>query len=250
MSFARAQNGFSLLEVTIAVFLSVVLISGITLLLGNSVSAYRQQLGQGQLEESSRFAREILASHISQAGYQPWPWRNPAGLEAVTDESTDAGTLKGDQLGLQRWSDRNCFGNENPVLNAQGRPEFHLLQARFQVNPSNNLAMTCRYGPDANQLTTQLNNFGLVENVASMQVLYGRDSDGDGVVDGWVKAGDWAQENRVLAIRIALLLVSRRTFSRAEAETITLLDETITTPADGRLRNVSTLLTAIRGRLK
>ncbi len=218
MPFANKQNGFSLMEVTIAIFLSVVLTSGIASLLGSSVSAYRQQLSQGQLEESSRFARDILASHISQAGYQPRPWQNPAGLEAVT--------------------------------NAQGRPEFYLLQTRFQVNPSNNLAMTCRYGPDASQLTTQLNNFGLVENIAAMQVLYARDSDGDGVVDGWVKAGDWPQEDRILAVKIALLSVSGQAFNHVETETITLLDETITTPADGRLRSVSTLLTAIRGRLK
>jgi type IV pilus assembly protein PilW len=246
----RWATGFSLLEVTIAVFLSALLMSGITSLLGSSVSAYRQQLGQGQLEESSRFAHEFLVSHISQAGYQPEPWQNPGSLEAVTGESMNGGVQPGDQLGLQRRSAHNCFGNENPVKDAQGQAEFHLLQVHFQVNQANNLAMTCRYGPDVSQLTTQLNNFGLVENVESMQVLYAPDRDGDGVADGWVQAGDWPQENRVLAVRIALLFVSSRAFSRAEENTITLLDETITTPADGRLRSASTLTAAIRGRLK
>lgn len=250
MRSAGGQDGFSLLEVTLAVFLSVILMSGITGLMGSSVSAYRQQLDQGQLEESSRFAHEILASHISQAGFQPTPWLSPAGMEAVTAESVNGGLIPGDQLGLQRWSDRNCFGNENPVLDAAGRPAFHLLKVRFRVNTSNNLAMTCRYGPDAANTTTQLNNFGLVENVESMQVLYARDSDGDGVADGWVKAGDWLQEHQVLAVKVAMLFVSNRAFSRGDAAKVTLLDETITTPADGRLRSVSTLITAIRGRLQ
>jgi len=250
MRLACGQTGFSLLEVTLAVFLSVILMSGITGLMGSSVSAYRQQLGQGRLEESSRFAHEILTSHISQAGYQPAPWLNPAGVEAVTAESVNGSLKPGDQLGLQRWSDRNCYGSENPVLDATGRPAFHLLQVRFRVNSSNNLAMTCRYGPDAADMTTQFNNFGLVENVESMQVLYARDSDGDGVADGWVKAGDWSQERQVLAVKVAMLFVSDRVFSRAGAAKVTLLDETITTPADGRLRSVSTLMTAIRGRLQ
>ena len=244
------SRGFSLLELLIGMFLTALLVTAVTSLLGNSVSAYRQQLSQGQLEASSRFAREILDSHISQAGFNPRPWQNPAGLAALTSESANRGVQRGDQLGLQRWSDHNCYGNQNPVMDADGKPEFHVLQARFEVTPANNLAMTCRYGPDITQLTTQVNNFGLVENVESMQVLYAQDRDGDGVADGWVRAGDWQQESRVLAVKIALLFASVRAFSRAESEVVTLLDESITTPADGHLRVVSTLTTAIRGRLQ
>jgi type IV pilus assembly protein PilW len=243
-------RGFSLLELLIGMFLTALLTAAVTSLLGGSVSAYRQQLSQGQLEASSRFAREILEQHVSQAGFNPQPWQNPAGRVALTSESANHGLRSGDQLGLQRWSDHNCYGNQNPVTDADGLPEFHLLQTRFEVTPANNLAMTCRYGPDITQLTTQVNNFGLVENVESMQVLYAQDRDDDGAADGWVQAGDWQRESRVLAVRIALLFVSERAFSKAEARIVTMLDESITTPADGHLRVVSTLTTAIRGRLK
>jgi len=231
-------------------FLTALLITAVTSLLSGSVSAYRQQLAQGQLEESSRFALKTLESHINQAGYDPRPWQNPAVPVALTGESANLGSRPGDQLGLQRWSDRNCYGNDNPVTGADGKPEFHLLQTRFEVTPSNNLAMTCRYGPDATQLTTQVNNFGLVENVESMQLLYAEDRNGDGTADGWVSAGAWQQENRVLAVKLALLFVTARAFKQAESEIVTLLDKSITTPADGRLRSVSTLTAAIRGRLK
>lgn len=243
-------RGFSLLELLVGMFLAALLITAVTSLLGGSVSAYRQQLVQGQLEESSRFAHEILDSHITQAGYDPRPWQNPADFTALTSESVNRDTKPGDQLGLQRWSDRNCYGNDNPVTDAGGDPAFYLLQTRFEVRRPNNLSMTCRYGPDTAQLTTQVNNFGLVENVESMQLLYARDQNGDGTADGWVRAGDWQQEEQVLAVRIALLFVSERTFKRAESEVVNLLDESITTPADGHLRSVSTLTTAIRGRLK
>ena len=250
MSAFNAHRGFSLMEVMIAVFLSTLLVSGIVQLLSGSVSAYHLQLSQSQLEESSRYARDVLIAHVAQAGYQHKPWQNQPVLPALTDETLDGNLLPGDQLGLQRWSSHNCYGNENPVMDSAGQPEFHLLQTRFNVNATNNLTMTCRYGPDASQLTTQINNFGLVEDVESMQILYAEDRDGDEIADSWVTGQAWLQERNVLAIKIALLLSTRQAFDQPVSEEITLLDETIATPADGHLRRISSLTTAIRGRLR
>lgn len=245
----KINRGFSLMEVMIGVFLSTLLISGIVQLLSGSVSTYRLQLSQGQIEESGRFARDVLISHITQAGYQPEPWQDRPALAALTNESLDGGLLPGDQLGLQRWSMRNCYGNENPVKDGDGRPAFHLLQAHFRVNDSKNLAITCRYGPDASRLQTQMNNFGLVEDVESMQVLYAEDSDGDNIADSWVTGQAWQQESNIRSIRVALLFSTRHAFRQPVSEQITLLDQTITTPADGHLRRVRLLTSAIRGRL-
>ena len=244
------HHGFSLMEVMIGVFLSTLLMSGIVSLLGGSVSAYRLQLAQGQLEESGRYARDFLITHIAQAGYQPEPWQNQAKLPALTYEAMDGDVSPGDQLGLQRWSMKNCYGNENPITDSGGQPEFYLLQTRFRVNASNNLAITCRYGPDTSQLQIQINNFGLVEGVESMQVLYAEDGDGDHIADGWVQAQTWQQENNIQAVKIALLLSTPQVFTQPSHEQITLLDETYTAPADGHLRRVNTLTTAIRGRLR
>ena len=83
----RRHRGFTLMEVMIGVFLSTVLISGIVQLLSGSVSAYRLQLSQSQLEESGRYARDVLITHIAQAGFQPEPWQNLPGFPALTDES-------------------------------------------------------------------------------------------------------------------------------------------------------------------
>ena len=245
----KINRGFSLMEVMIGVFLTTLLISGIVQLLSGSVSTYRLQLSQGQIEESGRYAREVLISHITQAGYQPEPWQDLPALAALTNESLDGGLLPGDQLGLQRWSMRNCYGNENPVKDGDGRPLFHLLQVHFQINSSKNLSITCRYGPDASRLQTQMNNFGLVENVESMQVLYAEDRDGDNIADSWVTGQDWQQESNILSIKVALLLSTRQAFRQPVSELITLLDKSITTPADGHLRRVSLLTSAIRGRL-
>lgn len=237
------------MEVMIGVFLSTILTTGIVQLVSGSVSAYRLQLSQSQLDESIRYARDVLITYIAQAGYQPEPWQNPSLLPAMTDEALNGDVLRGDQLGLQRLSMLNCYGNENPVTDDDGQPVFYLLQVRFLVNASNNLAITCRYGPDAARLTTQMNNFGLIEDVESMQVLYAEDRDGDDIADRWVTARAWQQENNIRAVKVGLILATRQAFAEAVSTEITLLDESITTPADGHLRRVATITTAIRGRL-
>lgn len=233
----------------IGVFLSTILTTGIVQLVSGSVSAYRLQLSQSQLEESSRYARDVLVTHIAQAGYQSDPWKSPSILPALTDETLNRGLPKGDQLGLQRRSNLNCYGNENPVTGDDGRPDFYLLQVRFLVNNGNNLAITCRYGPEASQLKTQINNFGLIEDVESMQVLFAEDQDGDDIADRWVTAQAWQQENNIRAVKIGLMLATRQVFSKGARTRVTLLDESILTPADGHLRRVTTITTAIRSRL-
>ena len=237
------------MEVMIGVFLSTLLMSGTIALLGGSVSAYRLQLSQDRLEESGRYARNVLVSHITQAGYRPQPWQSQTQTKALTGASMDGDGLPGDQLGLQRWSNRNCYGNENPVIDSNGQPAFYLLQARFHVNSKNNLAISCRYGPDAAQMITQINNYGLVEEVEYMQILYAEDKNDDGIADAWVRAQAWQREENIRSVKVALLLATTRKLVPAKDKQVTLLDKTITVAADGRLRRVTAFTANIRGRV-
>lgn len=238
------------MEVLIGMALSSLLIAGIVQLLVANVSAYRLQLGLSQLEESGRYAHDVLGTHISQAGYRPKPWEDALQLSALSNETLDGSSFAGDQLGLQRWSNHNCYGNENPAKDGEGQAEYYLLQTRFRINTSSNLAITCRYGPDASQLTTQINNFGLVENVESMQLMFAEDRDGDKIADGWVVGKTWQQEANVLAVKVALLLTTGQPFDLEANTQFTMLDESVNLPTDGQLRRVSILTSAIHGRLK
>ncbi len=241
--------GFTLIEVLIAVLLSAFLIAAVVQLLSSSTHAYRLQLSQSQLAESARYARGVLVSHINQAGYRPEPWMMQSELHAVTTDSANGSTRAGDQLGLQRWSRMNCYGNVNPVRGSRGQAAFHLLKVSFRVNKSSNLSMTCRYGPEPSRLRTQINNFGLVEGIESMQILYAENQLVDGSGDNWVTAQAWQTENAVRAIRIALLLATKASFNQGATGQITLLDQTLDGSADGRLRKVVSFTAAIRGRL-
>jgi prepilin-type N-terminal cleavage/methylation domain-containing protein len=249
MPIVGTNRGFSLMELMIAMFLSTILTTGIVQLVSGSVSAYRLQLSQSHLEESSRYAHDVLKSHIAQAGFQHEPWQEQTLIPALTDENLNGSLLAGDQLGLQRWSMKNCYGNENPATDSDGKPAFYLLQTRFYVNADNNLAITCRYGPDVSLLKTQINNFGLVEGVESMQVLYAEDRNGDDYADSWVTGQAWQNESDIRAVKIGLMLSTQQVFDQPASAQITLLDETITMPADGYLRRFSTFTVALRGRL-
>ena len=81
----RTRKGFTLMEVLIGTFLSTLLIAAIVQLLSASVSTYRLQLSLSQLEESGRYARDVLITHIAQAGYQPTPWDTQLELPALTN---------------------------------------------------------------------------------------------------------------------------------------------------------------------
>ena len=236
------------MEVLIGMLLSTLLMTGIVQLLSASVAAYRLQLELAQLEESGRYACNVLSKHINQAGFHHEPWLLSESYTAVTSDALNSISAKGDQVGLQRMSQLNCYGSENPVTGDDGQPQFYLLQTRFRVNAANNLAITCRYGPDASSLVTQINNFGLVEGVENMQVLYAEDQDGDAVADHWVSGRSWQSEKNLRALKIALLVSTRKPFNHASGGNITLLDENIRPPADGRLRQAITLTSAIHGR--
>ncbi|SHG20279.1 type IV pilus assembly protein PilW [Microbulbifer donghaiensis] len=91
----------------------------------------------------------------------------------------------------------------------------------------------------------------LVPGVEDMQILYGRDTDGDDVVDGWTQASaNAADMEEAIAIKIQLVVASDSGVS-AQDLTVTDLDGVDTTYADGKLRKVylSTAKVRNRGRL-
>lgn len=246
----RPRAGFGLLELMLTVAL-VSLLAGaaVQAVLGAAASA-RTQRNLAGMQHDARFALAVLRGEILQAGYRPEPWREATALPAIAPGSADEVHAGGDRITLQRWSDRNCAGTPNPVQSADGRPAFHLLEASFEVTTSGNLAHTCRYGPGPAGLLTQFDRLGLVEHARNLQVLYAEDSDGDGNADRWVPAGAWSAEGRIRGVKLGLLLTSAERLHVDGARALPVFDETITLPADGRLRRVFTTSLPINGRLQ
>ena len=243
-----AGGGFTLIELLVALAIATILITGIVQLAVAAGGSYRLQQNLGALQENARFAFGLIEQESGQAGFDPEPWRSETVMGAISGESVDALNPGSDRIAFRRWSDRNCFNNDNPVTDGSGHAEFFLLESSFTVTTSGSLALTCRYGPDPGNLTTQINGLGLVQHVSALQALYAEDSDLDGDADRWVNAGDWLDEANVTGLRVALLLGSPDRVTNETGGDVQVLDETVPAPADGRLRRVFSATMAIRGR--
>ncbi|MFT5769535.1 MAG: prepilin-type N-terminal cleavage/methylation domain-containing protein [Lysobacterales bacterium] len=245
MNSCRKNKGFTLIELMIGLSIAAVFTTAIVQLVIAASSSYQLQQSLGALQENARFAINTMQSEIESAGYQQQPWISSAdwAIDSIDDVSATS-----DSVIIRRWSDSNCFENPNPTLDIDAKPAFYLRETRFSVSGSGNLAQTCRYGPGSTQLTTQINNLGLVENVEAFQMLYAEDSDLDGNADRWVTAGKWSDEKNVLAIRLAILLTTTNPVDAGASTNYQVLDQSIPGPDDGRIRRVFESTFSIRGR--
>jgi type IV pilus assembly protein PilW len=69
LSGNRQQQGFSIVELMVAVTLGLVLLAGLIQMFISSKQGYRIQESGGRLQENSRFAMEYLANSIRQTGF-------------------------------------------------------------------------------------------------------------------------------------------------------------------------------------
>jgi type IV pilus assembly protein PilW len=238
----------TLVELLVAVLLSAVLMLGLIQLVTATTESTRLQDNQALLQERARFAGRLLRNAISEAGYRPQPWNDDWTIEAVTDGTRNAISARSDRLVVRSWSALNCFDNRNPDVDSDDRPLYYLRETSFERSSAGYLTRECRYGPVADQLTTQVRRQGLVAGVESFQLLFGEDSDVDGNIDQWVNAGEWGNESSLLGVRIGLAISSDDPVAERRSQYLRVLDARLATRADGRLRRVFEYIAAIRGR--
>jgi len=65
------QTGFTLIELMIAIAISVILLNGILQIFQSSKQSYRVADGLGRMQENARYALDVLAQDIRQAGFLP-----------------------------------------------------------------------------------------------------------------------------------------------------------------------------------
>jgi type IV pilus assembly protein PilW len=242
------DDGLTLLELVITIALSAFLVLGLIQIAAAASSSTRLQRNQAQIQEHARLAVNTLSSAIHQTGFNPEPWSEEYPPLGLAENSLDNVTATSDRLAVRTWSDLNCFSNRNPDTDSSGNPLFYIRETEFDLNSDNGLTLQCRYGPSLTELTTQVRRQGFIQGVESFQVLYGRDSDLDGSIEEWVKAGEWTDPRNILGISFGLLLSSQDAVAEAESKSYTVLDSTVSTGADGKLRRVVQFTAAIKGR--
>ena len=234
------QDGFSLVEIMVAMTLGLVLLGGTIAIYASSKDSYRLQENIAGMQENARFAIHALRRDVEMAGFprvlniQPF---DPA-------RTLDGGGNASDQVTIQFQSsdpsNRDCLGE----VVADG----NLITNRYFIDANADL----RCQGNANTQT-------LVENVENLQALYGVDDDGDSIANryvtatevsnGVVNAGtpDW---DRVVSLRLALLVASENPIdSDQQVGGFTLLDAPAIAPDDDRLYRVFTTTIPLRNRI-
>jgi type IV pilus assembly protein PilW len=210
----QAARGFSIIEMLVAMTIAMVLTVVISQLFLTSKQTYGTQEEQARMQENGRFALELLARELRQAGFKQaestGTFTSAAPAISVTN---DVGTNSSDEFTVRFFgSDGPTAGtSDGTVTNCVGTGARRNTMSvdRFYIsnNASGEPALFCEAGGNATEL---------VSNVESMQVLLGEDTDGDKTADRYVRPGSGGLNmDNVVAVRLSLLL---RTANDAASE--------------------------------
>ena len=236
------QNGFSLLELMIAIGLGLFLMSGLLSVLSSGNSSYISIHNSSQLYEDSRLVMSYLHRKIKGAGFRgnidehktqtPFAGKTVNGIVLAENQIVFGTSITGgnDSLTLRYKG----FGTtaDGSIKDCEGDPVNQNTEVilTYKVNSSNQLV--CE---DQNTLVQTV----IIDNVERFKVLYGEDGAGYAVASdgtGSTATTDW---NKIDKIRFALLLRSEQQIAGAtNNQTYTMLSKTITTNKDRYMRTV------------
>ncbi len=210
------QSGMTLVELMVSITLGMFVVMAAIALLMASKSAYTANDDAVQIQESARHALEIIARAIHQAGYEEWGSLDGAAL-SVADapaavDGLDAKSLRSttdaldspvaravngsDVLALQfhgsgngargDGSMLNCAGFGVPVRVAAGSDAARGWSIFFVAeDATGEPELRCKY-----KGASSWSAVAIARGVESFQVLYGIDSDDDGLVNGFYRASE------------------------------------------------------------
>jgi type IV pilus assembly protein PilW len=219
----------------VALVVSALLVMGIIQIFISTRESHRVQTGMAYQQENARVAMDLLRHDLSMAGNPRTPGISPFDTVRSTD---GAGVDSSDTIAPVFQTGVDCFGN---VL-APNTVSTHVYTVQQQADGT--WSLFC--ATNANFAAPQ----PVVDGIEGMQVLYGRDSDGDLQPDSYVGAGgmlatDWPT---VASVRIALLVNTMDPVSRTNSgpQTYYLLGAPGRTFNDQLRRQVYTFTVLIR----
>nr|WP_279196736.1 PilW family protein [Ralstonia mannitolilytica] len=188
MRRTRRQAGTSLIEILIAMVISLFMLSGMVMMFVSMQKTFTSQDQLAQLQDNERLALTILTNTVQSAGYFPNPLVNTAvtalpggaGLAAGqaifgtsgTGSGSNSDTLTTQFAAASGDSVMNCLGQTNTTGG--------------QVAYINTLSISAN-----NELQCSVNGQGavpLVGGVSGFSVLYGTDTNNDGYNDAYLTA--------------------------------------------------------------
>lgn len=214
----RAQSGLSLVELLVALALSLFLVAGIVTLYTSFRQGYEVQKQSMALQKKERLASNFVATIVQSSGYyaQPqtyspvtaFPSNSTFGTaEAIYGTSSSQSGNYADTLSLRFLTAPgdnavDCLGQQNTGSSVQ------LYVNTFSLDTAKDELMCTVSGPG---LTAQTH--ALVTGVTSLHFLYGLDTDGDGSANVYVPASNLSQDQwgSVRSVEMVAKFLTRQT---------------------------------------
>ncbi len=188
----HAQAGLTLVELMVSITLGLLVLLAIGSVYIGSRQTYRTQEDNARIQESGRYALEVIGRSVRQAGADTEMTANPVaitldcvapvctaidnnGVAAATDTIRTQSYAGREELNGGVWITRDCTGGAV----ASGT----LVSNIFALNGTD---LRCTGGVGGTQT--------LVSDVEDLQAIYGIDTNGDQSADRYVATpADWAQ---------------------------------------------------------
>jgi len=248
------QKGISLIELMISVFISGLLTLAIITALVSTKGNFRIQKAASTIQETGQFTMQWLKREIQSAAYtepilgqpeSPIIFTSPTVPTGITPSQDNTGgrnPIKSDRLAIKYQNTGQQYDCDGKTID----PANAIVYSSYKIQNDARLMCTGNYEPQTVPKTTGTET--VIENIESMQVLYGIDTDDpmDLYPNKYVDAND-AKDTplAVRSIRIALLVKSDESIN-APNQTFTMLNEQEKTYTDGYLRQLFTATIPIR----
>ena len=251
---SKTQRGLTLIELMIAMTIGLILMLVIGTVFTSSRQAFRVQEDNAHIQESGRFALEIIGRSIKQAGHAEVPFTGfKVAFTGDAITGTDGGAGAPDTLTVQYdgvVGDTSCG-------TTIGIGEGTIIQNHFNLNVVNS-QLQCQGTHTDTPVAPGPPPVGnpILDNVEDLQILYGIDTTGDQSANQYIEAPAtiadplWGQ---VVTARVCVLIRSDNTNVVVSAAG-TYLDCSrvpiaVPVPADRRLRRAFTGTFNLRNRV-
>ena len=277
------SKGFTLVELMVAVAIGLLITLVVTQAYINGIGTQQAQTGISRAQESSRFAFDNIGHALRKAGF-----RNPRSqgadfcsnaapfrLNALNDQSSI--TLSSAEFSSSSGNPTATVLNSSDVFriryygegltNSPFTPDGTITDCQGNAIASNvRVEDTYFIAADSNNdnepalfchSTNTWAAVALVPGVESMQLLFGDDTDLNGVTDRYVQAANVSSMTNVRSAIVSLITRTKET-SVVDRSTWTInhfdsysggsadAGATFTAPADGRVRQHATFTVALR----
>ncbi len=250
-------NGFTLIELMVALVLSAILSATVLQAFIGTRASYRYHNNLVGLQDNARFAIEYLSRSLRMTAYRgntasEWilgPLVNQLGgvqaLTSVDNDNVAANAIKDGTDAITVVYEGNADGYVKDCLGTAIAAGIQVSNM-FSISTQNELQCSTDNGATYTPI---------INDVESMQLLYGLDATNDQVANKYVTANNVTDTDNVVSVRVGLLLNSREDnlTQQRDAKTYVVLDQTVYGPGayanDFKFRRNINLTVKFRNRL-